>query len=620
MKHENEFDELARQKLEGRSIPFEESDWTAMQGLLKAEKSDRSGVFGRLTKWLGGAVLLAILGVGVWKYTDRSPAEKGRTALATSVVEQTIATEEPAMPQPDKIEREQSGTAANDPSINQLEVARSTASTTDQHGPSVGTPNRTANAEMLANVASGATRSSSSRLDHGTQGSTPLPEKNSSPSTNIGPTSTYPTAFNPTTTNTSFPAEGEVNSPSIAGTSEPTTKADAITYPIGTRFVSKLDEDDIDPIALESSAANAGQVGEISSVVEPGIAATNKVDLPAKRESGTTEKDGEVSNTTGGMNVATTTVPQVKNGDQEPFVDLATSETISARDTSSTDQEEQVETTVNDTTTTLAPEPLDISTLITPRSPWQLSALGGAMTTTTRYTGANSEDWKNAVQNQWSPNVGVELVHMGRNFGIGTGVHYSTYSEQIDISAKDRSISTLRNFWYLSAIDTTILFITDTVQQGGETYYYGQSITTTINVLTQGTDSSTSTMRIRDARSTRNNVNYVEIPLLLDAHLVQGRWNFGLRGGPTVGLLTGRKGSLPNSSGEGYTALNDQPFREVVFGWTARAYVRYRFNAAWSIGVEPMVRGQLDNTLGSGDLSRKSTAYGGVLSLSYLLR
>lgn len=619
MKHENEFDELARQKLEGRSIPFEESDWTAMQGLLKAEKIDRGGMFGPLAKWLGGAILLAILGVGVWKYTERSPVQKGRTALATTVVEHTSATEERAMPQPVKSEQEQSGTGANDPSIAQQEVARSTANTTDQHGPSVGTPNRTANAEVLANTASRPTRSSSSQPDHGTQGSTSLPEKNSSPSTNNGSTTTDPTAFNPNTTNTSFPVEGEVNRPIIATTSEATTTSNVITDPSGTSAVSKLDEDDVDPITLETFDANADQVGEIPSAEEPGVAATNETDLPAKRESGTMEKDGEVSNTTGGMDVATTTVPQVTNGDPEPFVDLATSETISARDTSSTDQEGQVEPTVNDTTA-LAPEPLEISTLITPRSPWQLSALGGAMTTTTRYSGANSEEWNSAVQNQWSPNIGVELVHIGRNFGIGTGIHYSTYSEQIDISAKDRSTLTLQNFWYISTIDTTILFITDTVQQGGETYYNGQSITTTINVLTQGTDSSTSTTRIRDARSTRNNVSYVEIPLLLDAHLVQGRWNFGLRGGPTVGLLTGRKGSLPNSNGEGYTALNDQPFREVVFGWTARAYVRYRFNAAWSIGVEPMVRGPLVNTLGSGDLSRKSTAYGGVLSLSYLLR
>ncbi|HQZ43979.1 MAG TPA: hypothetical protein PK735_13915, partial [Flavobacteriales bacterium] len=64
----------------------------------------------------------------------------------------------------------------------------------------------------------------------------------------------------------------------------------------------------------------------------------------------------------------------------------------------------------------------------------------------------------------------------------------------------------------------------------------------------------------------------------------------------------------------------DQAFREVVFGWTARAYVRYRFNAAWSIGVEPMVRGQFNNTLGNGDLMRRSTAYGVLLSLSYRLR
>lgn len=63
-----------------------------------------------------------------------------------------------------------------------------------------------------------------------------------------------------------------------------------------------------------------------------------------------------------------------------------------------------------------------------------------------------------------------------------------------------------------------------------------------------------------------------------------------------------------------------QPFREVIFGYSARAYVRYRFNAAWSVGIEPAVRGQLMNSLGSGDLVRKASAKGMMLSLSYRLR
>ncbi|MBK9059004.1 MAG: hypothetical protein IPL81_03690 [Flavobacteriales bacterium] len=52
----------------------------------------------------------------------------------------------------------------------------------------------------------------------------------------------------------------------------------------------------------------------------------------------------------------------------------------------------------------------------------------------------------------------------------------------------------------------------------------------------------------------------------------------------------------------------------------ARAYIRYRFNAAWSVGIEPAMRGQLMNSLGSGDADRKANSKGVMLSLSYRLR
>jgi|GEM_PF-521545 len=619
MKHENEFDELARQKLEGRNIPFEEGDWTAMQGLLKTGNSGRGGAFGRLAKWLGGAALLAILGVGVWKTSDRNTEEKGGSAVAATTVEHTTATEAPAITQPAKSEQPQGENASANSLTSQQEVDRTTAVTPDQHGPSVGTSPETEKPEALAIVASNSSPSNKAQFDHGTQGSTSPAERNNIPSPNSPSTTADGTSVNTDTNEPTLPVEVEGNRVNTGGTNEGTTIADVITDASETPGVSKGDEDGTDHMINETSATNAVQVGEMPSPEGIEIAATTAPDQPAKNESGTAAKNADTPNTTDGMDLATTTVPQGMPGDPEPFADPVNSATIPTRDTSSTEQEAHVEPTVNDTTA-VAPEPLSITPLITARSPWQLSLLGGAMNNTTRYSGANSEEWNGGVQKQWTANAGLELVHMGRNFGIGTGVHYSTYSEQIDISAKDRNTLGLRNFWYLNPIDTTILFITDTIQQNGQTYYTGQSISTTVNVLTQGTDSTTTTARIRDARSIRNKVSYVEVPLLLDAHLVQGRWNFGVCGGPTVGLLTGRKGSLPNSNGEGYTALNDQPFREVVFGWTARAYVRYRFNAAWSIGVEPMVRGQLFNTLGSGDLSRKSTAHGGVLSLSYLLR
>ena len=181
------------------------------------------------------------------------------------------------------------------------------------------------------------------------------------------------------------------------------------------------------------------------------------------------------------------------------------------------------------------------------------------------------------------------------------------------------STTTFNQYWYLIAVDTMVLFITDTLP-GQPPSYTGTSIDTTIHVLAQGTDSTTSSQHLREARDQVNRVSYLEVPILLDAHVVQGRWSLGLRGGPTIGLLTGRRGSLPNTTDDGYLGFNDVAFREVVFGYSGRAYIRYRFNAGWSVGLEPAMRGQLLNSFGSGELERRASAFGVMMSLTYRLR
>jgi hypothetical protein len=254
------------------------------------------------------------------------------------------------------------------------------------------------------------------------------------------------------------------------------------------------------------------------------------------------------------------------------------------------------------------------------QSPWELGLLGGAALSQIRYEGTGSRDWSEHVGSEWAPTYGIEALYTCRNFGIGTGLHMGTYAERITAGAVDRSAWNTSSYWFITSVDTTILLITDTVQVGGQTFYTGQSFTVSVPVLAQGVDSTETSVRIRDARSMTNRVSYVEVPLLLDGHLVQGRWNFGLRGGPTLGLLSRRLGSLPDMGNSGYTDLVDQAFREVVLGWTARAFARYRFNAGWSLGVEPMLRGQFGNGLYGDALSRRSNAAGVVMSISYRMR
>lgn len=251
---------------------------------------------------------------------------------------------------------------------------------------------------------------------------------------------------------------------------------------------------------------------------------------------------------------------------------------------------------------------------------WEFGVLAGPARSNSIYAGGSSAAWQEGLSPERTAWYGVEAMHMGRNLGWGVGLHYGSYRERLAVPELSTTTTEVDRFWFLTPVDTNILVIADTVVVNGQTYFAGQTMPATINVLTSGTDTTITTTLRRVARQSSNRVSYLEVPLLLDAHLVQGRWNLGVRGGPTVGLLSGRRGSLPNSTNDGYIDLGEEAFREMVFGWTARAYVRYRFNAGWSVGVEPMLRGQFGNTLQRDDLTRRSSAIGGVVSLSYRLK
>lgn len=210
-------------------------------------------------------------------------------------------------------------------------------------------------------------------------------------------------------------------------------------------------------------------------------------------------------------------------------------------------------------------------------------------------------------------------MHMGRNFGYGTGLHYGTYADRLRTPEAYRTVVNTSSSWALNYIDTTILVITgSTINDQGDTIYFGQNLNTTVGVLRMDMDSTFEQVRVREAREIINSTSYFEVPLLLDAHLVQGRWSLGFRGGPTVGMLTQRRGSIP-AEGEGYTDFNEVALRSWNFGWTARAYVRYRFNSAWSVGLEPAARGQLVDALEERGVTRRSSAIGCMISLSYRL-
>ncbi|MBK9417933.1 MAG: hypothetical protein IPN62_11715 [Flavobacteriales bacterium] len=114
-----------------------------------------------------------------------------------------------------------------------------------------------------------------------------------------------------------------------------------------------------------------------------------------------------------------------------------------------------------------------------------------------------------------------------------------------------------------------------------------------------------------------NRTSYLEVAALFDALWCKdgGQWVYEVG---HVRDISGRKGTLPNSTNDGYVPFEDEAFRELVIGYQARAYLRYRWNAAWSIGLEPMIGGQLVNGLASGGPDRRW--HGRLDDLSYRLR
>jgi len=267
--------------------------------------------------------------------------------------------------------------------------------------------------------------------------------------------------------------------------------------------------------------------------------------------------------------------------------------------------------------TTPAPLPLQGPTL---RSPWEISALAGLRTTNANYRRAGLQPDELRITGRSNSLFGLEAMHTGRNLSLGAGITYGTWSEQVEVTALDRTVTTTRPYWTLVPVDTTFLIITDTLFAGTDSISYGGiSVPGTLNILQRRTDTTTVTERLREARTVTVRTSYVELAPLIDVHLTQARWTLGLRGGPTVGLLSGRRGELPGPGDDGSAPFREVAFREVMLGYQARAYVRYRWNAAWSIGLEPMIGGTLLNTFDEPGLVRRAAGYGVLLSLTYLL-
>ena len=252
------------------------------------------------------------------------------------------------------------------------------------------------------------------------------------------------------------------------------------------------------------------------------------------------------------------------------------------------------------------------------RTSFELSLLGGAFSTTGDYRGSDTETWKASTERQNTLGFGIEGIwNVGPHSGLGLGAHYSSYKERLTTSELSRTDEVLSNSYFWVQHDTMVLTVVGDTTIGATTYNITELVPITINELGMDTDTTYNTTVLRDRRTVTNTVNYVEIPLLLDAHTSCGRWVFGVRGGPTFGLLTSKQGTIPGEGEMGYADLSERTFRSMTLGATARAYVRYRLTSAWAIGLEPTWRQQIGNAFGDAEVQRRGNAFGGYLSLSY---
>ncbi len=125
--------------------------------------------------------------------------------------------------------------------------------------------------------------------------------------------------------------------------------------------------------------------------------------------------------------------------------------------------------------------------------------VGGILTGST-YTGSNSKDWGSGLSDRWTVTAGVELMRLGRNFGIGTGIHYSTYEDRLQVDERTLSNTVIMDSSYFQANTVALLYIIGNVQIGGQEYY----VTETRDTVS-GADATrgSSTSRALSGRSAR---------------------------------------------------------------------------------------------------------------------
>lgn len=252
-------------------------------------------------------------------------------------------------------------------------------------------------------------------------------------------------------------------------------------------------------------------------------------------------------------------------------------------------------------------------------SPWELLVGIGAQSGTSVYSGNNSLQNDLHTNRVRSVTGGAELMYRMHGWSLGIGAHWTEHAETASIDPLRVEQAELLRRWRMTAVDTSVLVVTDTLFINGQIQFAAQHVDTTLLVLVRHTDTVQTTLLDRQARQVTNRSSYIEVPLLAEVGRSLGRFDLGVRGGPTLGFLTGSRGVLPTLEGDGYRTMEQEAFRSLTLGYLLRGHVRYRLNDTWAVGLEPFARGQLANGLNDQSTIRRSAAQGLLFTLQYRL-
>lgn len=555
MNDRTEFDDLARRKLEEREFPFDPQAWADMEHQLDAQDNGRAAAAkSRDRRWMLAALLLLATCGGVWYGVAHKSASEQKAAVVPASPQQPAPAVVSPANTPEEVLPEEAGTHA-------VTEAPSSPPETPALPKATTIETAEAHAPHHAPVVHGPLHVAQEKPGRPATHTISSPAK---PATTIHPPDDKPIAT----------PDDDTPSTMVADAPPMTTTPPAITQP-----------------AAPSSNDVAQDVGPDATPIDPEPYVPPTVTASAA-------SDTMPSSTAITVADGTPTTPEPTTANDS----TATGHPLTAQATDST---------MHTTSDSLLPAP--------PAYPyWEVTAWTGLFNTSTRYSGTRTEGWATDQAGQRTTGFGAELMHMGSHFGIGTGLHFNTYAEQLDAEELSDSQTHLVYFHDLQSIDTSIMVVNGTVWIDGQQYYATYMQDTTFLVLVTTTGEETVTTVRRNALARSNRTSYLEIPLLLDAHTTAGRWGFGVRGGPMLGVLQGRRGVLPGATG--YTDLADEAFQELVLGWTMQGYIRYRLGEAWSVGIGPAARGQLLNTMQDDDLVRRSAAWGGHFGVSYWWR